>query len=211
MTGVGFVSRSAEDTHRFGARLARELPEGTVVALVGELGAGKTVLVQGAAAGLGVGPGVKSKSPGSVTDGVAQRKGREGDGDEGDVISPTFVLVREHVGDAGRRLVHVDAHRLGGPGGLEALGIDDVFGQAGVAFVEWADRVYDALPRPCLVIRLAHESEGARRLELGGIGAGHEELVGLAARVLKDEAGPGRRRAGDDGGGGDVAKGDGRS
>jgi tRNA threonylcarbamoyladenosine biosynthesis protein TsaE len=180
MAGVELVSCSEEETREFGARLARALPDGTVVALAGELGAGKTTLVQGAARGLG----------------VVARDGPPGEGEdeeESGVISPTFVLVREHVSADGRKLVHVDAHRLAGAQDLADLGSDDFLGrtgrrgggQGGLAFVEWADRVYDALPRPCLVIRMSHEAETTRRLSLGGIGPGHEALVELAARASR--------------------------
>ena len=188
MAGVEFVSRSEEETRVFGTRLARALPDGTVVALAGELGAGKTTLVQGVARGLGV-----------VTRGGPRGEGENEEQDEEEqsgVISPTFVLVREHVSADGRKLVHVDAHRLAGARDLTDLGSDDFLGrtgrrdggQAGLAFVEWADRVYDALPRPCLVIRMSHEAETTRRLSLGGIGPGHEALVELAARALRKNA-----------------------
>ena len=83
----------------------------------------------------------------------------------------------------------MDAHRLKGARELEDLGSGDFLGRTGIAFVEWAERVYDALPAPCLVIRLSHESETARRLELGGIGPGHEELVEVALRALKTDGG----------------------
>jgi tRNA threonylcarbamoyladenosine biosynthesis protein TsaE len=181
MAGADIVSRSEEETREFGARLASALPDGTVVALAGELGAGKTTLVQGAARGLG----------------VVTRKGPSGEDEDGEeesgVISPTFVLVREHVSADGRKLVHVDAHRLAGAWELTDLGSDDFLGRTGrqgdgrggLAFVEWADRVYDALPRPCLVIRMSHEAEATRRLSLGGIGPGHEALVDLAARAVR--------------------------
>jgi tRNA threonylcarbamoyladenosine biosynthesis protein TsaE len=176
MAGIVLVSRSARETRELGARLARALPEGTVVALTGELGAGKTTFVQGAAEGLG----------------VRARAADEEVDEEGDVISPTFVLVREHTGSGGRTLIHVDAHRLAGAGDLADIGGGDFLGTRGLAFVEWADRVYDALPRPCLVIRFSHEAEGRRRLELGGLGPGHEALLALAAGALRGEAPVGR-------------------
>ena len=83
----------------------------------------------------------------------------------------------------------MDAHRLAGAGDLADIGGGDFLGGRGLAFVEWADRVYDALPRPCLVIRFCHEAESTRRLELDGVGAGHDTLVGLAARALAGGAG----------------------
>ncbi len=177
MAGIVLVSRSARETRELGARLARALPEGTVVALTGELGAGKTTFVQGAAEGLG----------------VRVRAAEEEAEEENDVISPTFVLVREHTGSGGRTLIHVDAHRLADAGDLADIGGGDFLGGRGLAFVEWADRVYDALPRPCLVIRFSHEAETERRIELGGLGPAHEGLLALAAGVFGGEAGETKR------------------
>ena len=171
---TSFVSNSADDTRRLGAALARALvsqfADGTVVALVGELGAGKTTFVQGAAGGLGIGrgagePGKPEAEPEVVT-------------------SPTFVLVREHAGPGGRLLVHVDAHRLRDAPELRDLGSDDFLGRRGVAFVEWAERVEQALPRPYLVIRFRHEAEGVRALDIEGAGAGSEALLEAASRAL---------------------------
>jgi len=161
-----FVSHSAEETRAMGARLARALPDGTVVALVGELGSGKTTFVQGAAAGLGIRPGA---------DDIGETEG---------VTSPTFVLVREHHGRDGRTLVHVDAHRLTGAAELRDLGSDDFLKVRGVAFVEWAERVEDALPEPRLVLRFAHRAAGEREIEALGAGEGAEALVDAAGRAL---------------------------
>lgn len=151
-----------------GAAVARALPEGAVVALVGELGSGKTTFVQGAAEGLG------------VEEGGAARPGTEG------VTSPTFVLVREHEGSGGRLLVHVDAHRLRDAAELRDLGSDDFLGLRGVAFVEWAERVAEALPRPYLLVRFRHESAGTRTLEFEGVGEGSGALAGAAAEATAD-------------------------
>ncbi len=177
-----FVSRSADETRAMGARLARALPDGSVVAMTGELGSGKTTFVQGAAEGLGVPSGADPSG--------------EGLG----VTSPTFVLVREHEGRGGRVLVHVDAHRLRCGSDLRDLGSDDFLGRGpgsvgspacpngrgprGVAFVEWAERVEGALPEPRLVLKFRHEAEGVRAIEVGGAGEGAEALVEAAERAL---------------------------
>jgi tRNA threonylcarbamoyladenosine biosynthesis protein TsaE len=107
------VSASAEETRRIGAELARELASGGVVLLYGDLGAGKTVLVQGIAAGLGIDP-------------------RE-------VQSPTFTLVREHRA-GGARLVHADLYRLR-PEDVEATGLEECLAGPGIKVVEWAERL----------------------------------------------------------------------
>jgi tRNA threonylcarbamoyladenosine biosynthesis protein TsaE len=161
---VSYLSRSPEETKRFGALLAAALEDGAVVALLGELGAGKTALVQGAAEGLGA---------------------RAHYGDEDDhAVSPTFVLVREYDGQGGRRIVHVDAHRLRTPDELTDLGADDFLGAGAIAFVEWADRVDSALPRPLLSIKMSHAGRLERRIEVAGVGRGSEAMVDAAFRAL---------------------------
>lgn len=170
MARTRFISHSADETRAMGAALARALPEGTVVALAGELGSGKTTFVQGAAEGLGI------------------ERGPDEAGETEGVTSPTFVLVREHVGSAGRVLVHVDAYRLRTPDELRDLGIGDLIGGRAVGFVEWADRVEEALPRPYLLVRFGHESQSSRALELDGVGEGSGPLREAAARALADAA-----------------------
>jgi tRNA threonylcarbamoyladenosine biosynthesis protein TsaE len=119
------LSSSEDDTRAIGAAVAGVLRRGDVVGLTGDLGAGKTRLVQGAVAALGA---------------------------EDQVISPTFMLVREYDGDV--PVNHVDAYRLRGPAELEDLGFDTVFDPDVVVFVEWADRVGQALPEDWLELRL---------------------------------------------------------
>ncbi len=108
-----WTSASAEETRRIGEGLARELAPGGALLLYGDLGAGKTVLVQGIAAGLGIDP-------------------RE-------VQSPTFTLVREHRA-AGGRLVHVDLYRLR-PEDVAATGLEELLAGPGIKVVEWAERL----------------------------------------------------------------------
>src|SRR6266849_4449105 len=111
------TSHTPEETQAAGARLAESLGPGDVVALTGELGAGKTCFTQGLARGLGV---------------------------AGRAISPTFVLVNEY---RGRLPVHhVDAYRTGSLTELVDLGIDEMFSGDGVTIVEWADKLRPLLP-----------------------------------------------------------------
>ena len=110
-------STSAEETEALGAGLAESLGPGDVVALTGELGAGKTCFTQGLARGLG----------------VARR-----------AVSPTFVLVNEY---RGRLPVHhVDAYRTESLAELIDLGLEEMFGGDGVTIVEWADKLLPLLP-----------------------------------------------------------------
>jgi tRNA threonylcarbamoyladenosine biosynthesis protein TsaE len=124
-------------TRAIGAALAGLLGPGDVVGLAGDLGAGKTRLVQGAADALGA---------------------------EGPVLSPTFMLVREYDGDP--PVHHVDAYRLSGPLELEDLGLEDVLSPEAVVFVEWADRVAAALPESWLELVLHIRDGDQRQIEV---------------------------------------------
>jgi tRNA threonylcarbamoyladenosine biosynthesis protein TsaE len=110
-------SPSAEETAAAGERLAQSLRPGDVVALTGELGAGKTCFTQGLARGLGV---------------------------TGRAVSPTFVLVNEY---RGRLPVHhVDAYRTESMTELLDLGLDELIAGDGVTVIEWADKLLPLLP-----------------------------------------------------------------
>ena len=125
MEPIRLWSADERTTKAIGAALAGLLGPGDVVGLAGDLGAGKTRLVQGAADALGT---------------------------DGPVLSPTFMLVREYDGDP--PVHHVDAYRLSGPLELEDLGLEDVLSADAVVFVEWADRVAAALPESWLELVL---------------------------------------------------------
>ena len=132
-----------------GRRLARMVRAGDLLALTGCLGAGKTMLVKGIVAGLGL------DEPGVVT-------------------SPTFVLVNEYA--ARLDVYHLDAYRLSGPDGLEQLGFDEMCEDGGVVIVEWADRVAEAIPPSAIWIELAPRGDG-REMTLRGSGRRARELA----------------------------------
>lgn len=136
------VSTSPQHTHALGRALGRAAVPGTLLALRGPLGAGKTQLAKGVAAGLDV-----------LTV----------------VNSPTFVLMNEHVGRL--RLYHVDAYRLADPEEAAAAGLLDERELEGVTVIEWADRLDGWLPLDRLEIALepgAAHSERLVRWEAGG-------------------------------------------
>lgn len=155
----GLVTHAAEETLAVGRRLGRIARPGDVLALIGELGAGKTVVAKGVAEGLGVT---------SV------------------VNSPTFVLMNEH--DGRLRLYHVDVYRLGVPEEALAAGLlDDAHGR-GVTVIEWADRLGTLLPVDRLEIVLEPLEGDSRRITWRHTGRRHrrlaaalEELAGRAA------------------------------
>jgi tRNA threonylcarbamoyladenosine biosynthesis protein TsaE len=120
------IYQAPEQTRELGRRLGAAAEPGTVIALVGDLGVGKTLLAQGVGAGLGV---------------------------EGPVTSPTFVLMRVHEG--GRLLlVHADIYRLGDEDEAEAIGLPEALASDAVVLVEWADLLPDLLPEDHLRVEL---------------------------------------------------------
>lgn len=143
-------SHSAEQTHAIGRALGAQAPPGTVVALIGELGAGKTRLAKGIAEGLGI---------------------------TGVVNSPTFVLMNEHHGRL--PLYHVDAYRLDDPEEGVAAGLLDEGHADGVAVIEWADRLEAFLPEERLEITIEIPDADAtnRALHWRAHGAQHERLA----------------------------------
>lgn len=144
-----YLSRSEADTRRLGAALATILTPGTVVALVGNLGAGKTRLVQAVAEALGV--------------------------DRETVTSPTFVLLQEYAGRL--PLYHFDAYRLRDIDEFLALGAEELLWSEGVCLIEWADRVAEALPGDHLRIEIEAAGPEARRFRFTGTGPRSRALV----------------------------------
>jgi tRNA threonylcarbamoyl adenosine modification protein YjeE len=145
----------AEDTARAGEALAALVRGGDAIALVGELGAGKTTLVAGLARALGAGP----------------------------ASSPTFALVHEYRG--GRLVVwHVDLYRIEREAELVELGLDDAIGDPrGVCLVEWADR-FAVMPPDHLRLELAHAG-AQRTLAAAGTGPRGRALAAALAGELE--------------------------
>jgi tRNA threonylcarbamoyladenosine biosynthesis protein TsaE len=131
----------AEETEALGCALAALLPNGSVVALRGDLATGKTCLVRGMAAHFA---------------------------DRAPVHSPTFTLVNAY--GPGDQLVHIDLYRLSGPSELADLGYEELFDPEGVCVVEWAERAEELLPSRRLDIYLAHAGGDRRRIELSDHG-----------------------------------------
>ncbi|HYE96933.1 MAG TPA: tRNA (adenosine(37)-N6)-threonylcarbamoyltransferase complex ATPase subunit type 1 TsaE [Rubricoccaceae bacterium] len=129
---------SPEETLALGARLAAHLGPGDVVALYGDLGAGKTHLVKGIARGLGV--------------------------DAEDVSSPTFTLVNEYAG-AAFPVYHLDAYRTERPEELLDFGAEEYLDGDGLCLVEWPERMEALLPARTLRLRLTHLDANRRRVE----------------------------------------------
>jgi tRNA threonylcarbamoyladenosine biosynthesis protein TsaE len=149
-------TRAPDETRKLGAVVAELLVPGDVVSLSGDLGAGKTCLVQGAARALGV------NEP---------------------VTSPSFVLVREHRGDL--PVYHVDVYRLDRLQEVLDLGFEDLLDPSGVVFIEWGDAIDALLPDDHLRVELTVDDDEARRVSFMGRGprwrGRWERLEGLLA------------------------------
>ena len=130
------TTASPRETVALGRRLAARLGPGDVVALEGDLGAGKTHLAKGVADGLGIDPAA--------------------------VTSPTFAIVQEH-GDG--RLLHLDLYRVETERDLLGLGLGDLLDGDAVALVEWPERARGWLPARTVWLRLAHLGGDQRRVE----------------------------------------------
>ena len=145
------ISKSVNDTLKIGRAIAKNLREGDIVCLFGELASGKTVLAKGIASGLGIKRGV--------------------------VISPTFVLLRQY-STAKMPLYHFDLYRLKTTEDIFALGYEEYFYGEGITVVEWADRLKYLLPKEYLKIKLSIKSDSQRLFEFSALGKHYRELLG---------------------------------
>ena len=146
---IELVSHSSLHTERLGERLAAHAEPGTVVALWGELGTGKTVLARGIAIGLGI--------------------------DEESVTSPTFIILREHFG--GRLpLYHLDLYRLE-QSQLGSTGWEEAIDAGGVTVIEWPDRAGNELPPDRVDVRLEHVAETKRTVSIEPTGPRSRRIV----------------------------------
>ena len=161
-----FVANDERDTDRFGAALAKVLPKGAVVALVGTLGAGKTRLVQAVAKAVGVDPSA--------------------------VLSPTFVLVHEYrVQGSGFRvqpavsvIYHIDAYRIRDDDEFRELGPEEYFESDGWTFVEWADLVAECLPSDNLEIDISVAGSTTRRFTVTAHGQPFRDAISRLSSLL---------------------------
>jgi len=133
-----FHSKSESETEAIGEAFARDLPGGTVVAMYGELGAGKTAFVRGMARGMGL---------------------------DCRVSSPTFTIVNEYSGE--RELIHFDMYRLSSADELFDIGWEDYLRRGAVCAVEWSENVSDAFWGDEIVVRIEKLGESERLITIG--------------------------------------------
>jgi len=144
-----FISRSPDQTRRIGMRLGELLLPSDIVCLTGDLGAGKTTLVQGIARGWGT---------------------------SDNVTSPTFVLVNNYRRPDGVAMNHLDAYRLKDALEAEDLDLERMITD-GPLLVEWAERIKPALPEECLSVSMSWVSDEHRRMVFGFIGERYRKVL----------------------------------
>ena len=148
MAPEAFLTLSAEETIELGRRLAKRLSPPVLVLLLGDLGAGKTTLTKGIAAGLGA---------------VGEEQ----------VTSPTFTLIHEYgkASSGGPRVYHIDLYRIENARGLETLGLEDLLAERAVVIIEWAEKLGPALRQyapghSVIEIRLSALNDRERHIEV---------------------------------------------
>lgn len=138
-----FTTASPQETQVLGEKLGKTLQPGDVIALIGDLGTGKTCLTQGIARGVGI-------APGEV------------------VNSPSYILINEYTGTL--PIYHIDLYRLDAPEDIAELGLTEYMAGAGICIIEWAERMADALPDTCIEIRITlpdtTEDENVRHINI---------------------------------------------
>jgi tRNA threonylcarbamoyladenosine biosynthesis protein TsaE len=149
------LTRSPKETLRMGKILGERLKPGDAVALIGDLGAGKTTLAKGIARGAGV-------------------------EDEGEVTSPSFVLVNEYQGRF--PVYHADLYRLEQAREMEDLGWEEFIFGDGISLMEWAEKIPGVLPEERIEIRISWVSEQERKFVITGKGTRASRIV----QVLKE-------------------------
>ena len=133
------TTKSEQETHDFAIEFAKSLPSSAIIALEGDLGAGKTCFVRGLCEGLG--------------------------GDPRQVNSPTFTIMQEYVIADGKRLVHIDAYRLSGEDELESIGWDELLqNKDAIIAIEWASKIKSALPHDHISIEIEHIDLHTRKI-----------------------------------------------
>lgn len=132
-----FHSKSESETEQIGQEFAAAIPDGSVVAMYGELGAGKTAFVRGMAKGMGL---------------------------DSRVSSPTFTIVNEYLGS--RSLIHFDMYRLNNSDELFDIGWEDYLNRNAVCVVEWSEKVQDAFYGDEYTVTIDKLSEQERKITI---------------------------------------------
>lgn len=134
-----YYSSNEKETEDIGAAFAKELPGGSVIAMAGDLGAGKTAFVRGMARGMGL---------------------------DCRVSSPTFTIVNEYLGE--RELIHFDMYRLSSADELFDIGWEDYLARGAVCAVEWSENVQDAFFGDEITVTIEKLGDNERKITIEG-------------------------------------------
>lgn len=156
---ISIITYSHEETCLFGEFLGEILPKGTVLTLDGDLGSGKTTLVQGIAKGLGI-------------------------SDKYYITSPTYTLIHEYTGKC--RFFHVDLYRLTNSLELDELGFEEIISGDGVVAIEWPDRLPQNYLATCLSIRIDTMDEDIRKITIISCGLENKDLIEEIGKKIKE-------------------------
>jgi len=149
MNSISTYTSTPEATQSFAAEIAATLKPGDVVALIGELGAGKSCFVEGA---------------------VEKLHG------EANTSSPSYTLVNIYE-DHSPTIYHLDLYRLEKGTDLDEIGYDEFLSGNGITFVEWFDKIPESAPREYLEVKISPQEDGSREIQLRGFGARGEEIL----------------------------------
>ncbi|GBU28426.1 hypothetical protein R84B8_01985 [Treponema sp. R8-4-B8] len=139
---IDIVSNSPEETIILGKRIASFLSAGSVIALEGCLGSGKTCLTKGIALGLG------------ITE---------------NITSPTYTIINEYQNGSSPALFHIDAYRLNCYKDFEDIGGDDIINSDGISIIEWSERIPESIPENSIKIRMEITSPVSRAIKIKGL------------------------------------------
>lgn len=134
-----FRTESPEETQTLGEELGKKLKPGSVIALIGDLGTGKTCLTQGIARGVG----------------IAHNEV---------VSSPSYILINEYNGNI--PIYHIDLYRIETSEEIAELGLCEYVDGVGICIIEWADRMQDDLPDTCIMVHITWEDENSRSIKI---------------------------------------------
>lgn len=130
---------SPEETQTLGEELGRTLKAGDIVALIGDLGTGKTCLTQGIARGVGIA--------------------------QGEVVSsPSYIIINEYNGKI--PIYHIDLYRLESFAEIAELGLSEYINSDGICIIEWAERIAEGLPDNCIKVKIVWEDENTRSIKI---------------------------------------------
>ncbi|MDR0301173.1 MAG: tRNA (adenosine(37)-N6)-threonylcarbamoyltransferase complex ATPase subunit type 1 TsaE [Treponema sp.] len=149
---IEIISNSPQDTFSLGQRIASFLTAGTVVALQGELGSGKTYLVKGIAKGLGITETITSPTYTIISEYWSSSEDRSSSGDQSSVT-----------------LYHIDAYRLDNDEDFENLGGSEIINSGGISLIEWSERIPKSLPKERITIIFRITGPSSRLIQISGL------------------------------------------